>query len=222
MATINFYLDKPGKKGAAPIHLRINCNGEQVKVATGEKVEPEYFDKEAQRLSAKAANHAAVNHYLDFLTERAQEMFSGTYKRSYTNKQIKDRLQDLIDGYRADTSVRIVKEQAKPDMWFDFNKGLVKIGGDLRFHEKRHGVSMFCSYLEYNDNPKTAYHKFHPLIEKHECIKNDVDYGWVQNHHDFNMAESLKRGKEYPYKVQRSDLQFVKERYPSLFKSQFL
>jgi DNA (cytosine-5)-methyltransferase 1 len=111
MATINFYLDKPGKKGAAPIHLRINCNGEQVKVATGEKVEPEYFDKEAQRLSAKAANHAAVNHYLDFLTERAQEMFSGTYKRSYTNKQIKDRLQDLIDGYRADTSVRIVKEQ---------------------------------------------------------------------------------------------------------------
>ena len=52
-----------------------------------------------------------MNHYLDFLTERAQEMFNPTYKRSYTNKQIKDRLQDLIDGYRADTSVRIVKEQ---------------------------------------------------------------------------------------------------------------
>lgn len=111
MATINFYLDKPGKKGAAPIHLRINCNGEQVKVATGEKVEPEHFDKEAQRLTTKAANHAAVNYYLDFLTERAHEMFSPTYKRSYTNKQIKNRLQELIDGYRADTSVRIVKEQ---------------------------------------------------------------------------------------------------------------
>lgn len=111
MATINFYLDKPGKKGAAPIHLRINCNGEQVKVATGEKVEPECFDKDAQRLNTKAANHAAVNHYLDFLSERAQEMFNPTYKRSYTNKQIKDRLQDHIDGYRADTSVRVVKEQ---------------------------------------------------------------------------------------------------------------
>ncbi|MBK7945207.1 MAG: DNA cytosine methyltransferase [Flavobacteriales bacterium] len=111
MATINFYLDKPGKKGAAPIHLRINCNGEQVKVATGEKVEPEHFDKEAQRLTTKAANHAAVNYYLDFLTERAHEMFSPTYKRSYTNKQIKNRLQELIDDYRANTSIRIVKEQ---------------------------------------------------------------------------------------------------------------
>lgn len=111
MATINFYLDKPGKKGAAPIHLRINCNGEQVKVATGEKVEPKHFDKDAQRLSSKAANHAAVNHYLDFLAGRALEMLNPTYKRSYTNKQIKDRLQELIDGYRADTSIRIVREQ---------------------------------------------------------------------------------------------------------------
>jgi DNA (cytosine-5)-methyltransferase 1 len=111
MATINFYLDKPGKKGAAPIHLRINCNGEQVKVATGEKVEPDYFDRDTQRLSTKAANHAAVNHYLDFLADRAQEMFNPTYKRSYTNKQIKDRLLEMIDGYRTDTSVRIIKEQ---------------------------------------------------------------------------------------------------------------
>lgn len=111
MATINFYLDKPGKKGVAPIHLRINCNGEQVKVAIGEKIDPTHFDKEAQRLTQQAENHAAVNHYLDFLVERAEEMFNPTYKRSYTNKQIKQRLQDLIDGYRADTSVRIVKEQ---------------------------------------------------------------------------------------------------------------
>jgi DNA (cytosine-5)-methyltransferase 1 len=111
MATINFYLDKPGKKGAAPIHLRINCNGEQVKVATGEKVEPDYFDRDTQRLSTKAANHAAVNHSLDFLADRAQEMFNPTYKRSYTNKQIKDRLLEMIDGYRTDTSVRIIKEQ---------------------------------------------------------------------------------------------------------------
>jgi len=111
MATINFYLDKPGKKGAAPIHLRINCNGEQVKVATGEKVEPEYFEKETQRLRAKATNRAAVNHYLDFLAVRAHEMFNATYKRTYTNKQIKDRLLDLIESYRSDNTVRIVKEQ---------------------------------------------------------------------------------------------------------------
>jgi DNA (cytosine-5)-methyltransferase 1 len=111
MASINFYLDKPGKKGAAPIHLRINCNGEQVKVATGEKVEPEHFDKDRQRLSTNAANHVPVNHYLDFLTDRANELFNPKYKRTYTNKQIKQRLQELIDSYRLDTSIRIVKEQ---------------------------------------------------------------------------------------------------------------
>ena len=46
MATINFYLDKPNKKGLAPIHLRINSNGKQIKTATGEKVRVEDFDKE--------------------------------------------------------------------------------------------------------------------------------------------------------------------------------
>ena len=45
MATINFYLDKSDKKGFAPIHLRINCNSEQVKISTGEKIKPEDFDK---------------------------------------------------------------------------------------------------------------------------------------------------------------------------------
>ena len=111
MATINFYLDKPGKKGAAPIHLRINCNNEQVKVATGEKVEPKQFDKQTKRLIASATNAAKVNHYLDFLEERANELFNSGYKRTYTNTQIKDRLQEVIDSYRSDSNVRIVKEQ---------------------------------------------------------------------------------------------------------------
>jgi DNA (cytosine-5)-methyltransferase 1 len=111
MASINFYLDKPGKKGAAPIHLRINCNGEQVKLATGEKVEPQYFDKTDQRLKSTAPHHAAVNHYLDFLSERTEEMFSPTSKRTYTNREVKKRLQELIDSYRADTNVKLVKEQ---------------------------------------------------------------------------------------------------------------
>jgi DNA (cytosine-5)-methyltransferase 1 len=112
MASINFYLDKAGKKGAAPIHLRINCNGEQVKVTTGEKVDPEYFDREAQRLRPQAPNHAAVNHYLDVLAERAGEMLHPGYKRTFTTKQVKDRLQELVDGYRAYTSVRLVKDNA--------------------------------------------------------------------------------------------------------------
>ena len=45
MATINFYLDKPDKKGFTPIHLRINCNGSQVKLSTGQKIEPKNFNQ---------------------------------------------------------------------------------------------------------------------------------------------------------------------------------
>lgn len=111
MATINFYLDKPGKKGAAPIHLRINCNNEQVKVASGEKVEPEHFDKHTQRLVSIAPDAVKVNHYLDFLHQRANDLFNTGYKRTYTNKQIKERLYEVIESYRSDSHVRIVKEQ---------------------------------------------------------------------------------------------------------------
>jgi DNA (cytosine-5)-methyltransferase 1 len=50
MATINFYLDKPDKKGQAPIHLRINCSGTQIKLATGQKIAPELFDKKSNVL----------------------------------------------------------------------------------------------------------------------------------------------------------------------------
>jgi DNA (cytosine-5)-methyltransferase 1 len=127
MATINFYLDKASKKGAAPIHLRINCNGTQVKVATGEKVDPALFDKNEQRLTPQAANHAAVNHYLNYLEERANELLNPSYKHTYTESQLKERLQELIDGYKADNSIRIVKEQVplygKPFTFVDLFAG---------------------------------------------------------------------------------------------------
>ena len=64
MATINFYLDKSDKKGFAPIHLRINCNSEQVKLSTGEKIKPEDFDKETQLVKDKAKRVTEINHYL--------------------------------------------------------------------------------------------------------------------------------------------------------------
>ena len=73
MATINFYLDKPDKKGFAPIHLRINCNGSQVKLSTGQKIEPKKFNKTSQRATGISVESRETNHYLDFLKERADE-----------------------------------------------------------------------------------------------------------------------------------------------------
>ncbi len=111
MATINFYLDKSDKKGFAPIHLRINCNSEQVKLSTGEKVKLEDFDKETQLVKDKAERFTEINHYLGYLKDRADELFNNSYKKSYTNKEIKSKLTDFVNAYKEDHNVNIVREQ---------------------------------------------------------------------------------------------------------------
>ena len=62
MATINYYLDKPDKKGCTPIHLRINCNSSQIKMSTGKKIQPEFFDKITQEVISTHTKHQEINH----------------------------------------------------------------------------------------------------------------------------------------------------------------
>jgi DNA (cytosine-5)-methyltransferase 1 len=80
MATINFYLDKADRKGLAPIHLRINCNGSQMKLATGKKILSDQFDKKKQRATGLSIESAEINHYLKFLEDRANELLQHSAK----------------------------------------------------------------------------------------------------------------------------------------------
>ncbi len=127
MATINFYLDKPNKKGLSPIHLRINCNGKQIKNATGEKVRIEDFDKDKQLVRDTLDNHIEINHYLNYLKDRADELLNRSYKKAFTNKEIKDKLNDFINNYKEDHNVNIVREQielyGKPFTFVDLFAG---------------------------------------------------------------------------------------------------
>lgn len=111
MATINFYLDKPDKKGFAPIHLRINCSGTQIKLATGQKISPELFDKQKQRAIGISDEVAEINHYLNFLSDRATDLLHHSNKRSYTQDEIKEILNQHIESYREHHTVTILKEQ---------------------------------------------------------------------------------------------------------------
>ncbi len=111
MATINYYLDKPDKKGLSPIHLRINCNGKQIKVSTGEKVKVEDFDKERKLIKVSAENSTEVNYYLNYLKDRSDELLNRSYKKVFTDKEIKDKLNDFVNNYKEDHSVNIVREQ---------------------------------------------------------------------------------------------------------------
>ena len=111
MATINFYLDKADRKGLSPIHLRINCNGEQIKISTGEKIKPEDFDKENQQIRSSAELHLEINHYLNFLRDRAGDLLHNSNRRVFTIKEVKKVLNEHIAAYKEDHDFNIVKEQ---------------------------------------------------------------------------------------------------------------
>lgn len=111
MATINYYLDTVTKKGLAPIHLRINCSGSRIKVATKESIKPKDFDKRKQLAKKSFENSDSLNYYLTYLKDRATELMTKSDKKVYTNKEIKDILNDYVASYKENHSVSIVKEQ---------------------------------------------------------------------------------------------------------------
>lgn len=146
MATINFYLDKIDKKGFSPIHLRINCNSEQVKISTGEKIEPENFNKNTQLVKNNSERFTEINHYLNYLKERADELFNNTYKNSFTNKEIKSKLTDFVKAYKEDHNVNITREQVslygKPFTFVDlfagaggFSEGFIQAEHNNKFFD---------------------------------------------------------------------------------------
>ncbi|MFK7983029.1 MAG: DNA cytosine methyltransferase, partial [Saprospiraceae bacterium] len=111
MASINYYLDKADKKGFSPIHLRINCNGEQIKVSTKEKIKAAAFDKELQLVKANSERAIALNFYLNYLKERADELLNKSGKKVYTSKEVKKHLNAFIESYEAHSQVNILKEK---------------------------------------------------------------------------------------------------------------
>jgi len=127
MATINYYLDKPDKKGFAPIHLRINCNGSQVKLSIGQKVEPDNFDKTNQKAIGLTSTTRELNHYLDFLRKRADELLHHSSKKTFVQDEVKSFLNEHIENYKENNNVNIVKEQValygKPFTFVDLFAG---------------------------------------------------------------------------------------------------
>ena len=127
MATINFYLDKVDKKGFAPIQLNINCNGKRVKFSIGEKIQPGNFDKEKQIAIGYSKKSVALNNYLKYLRELADEFIHESSKKVFTSKEIKEKLNVFIENYKNENSVNIVKEQlplyGKEFTFFDFFAG---------------------------------------------------------------------------------------------------
>jgi DNA (cytosine-5)-methyltransferase 1 len=111
MATFNFYLDKADKKGLCPIYLRINCDGEQIKIMTKEKITSKDFDKKAKRVKPKAERASAINHYLNQLEHTAEQLFCSPTKKKVSVDEVKSALADVVSSYQAYSNVQLVKEQ---------------------------------------------------------------------------------------------------------------
>ncbi len=146
MATINYYLDTADKKGLSPIHLRINCNGKQIKISTGEKIAPKDFDKKIKQVKNSSDKHIEINHYLAYLKDRADELLNKSYKKNYTNKEIKNTLNDYVNAYKEDHNVNILREQislyGKPFTFVDlfagaggFSEGFIQAEHNNKFFD---------------------------------------------------------------------------------------
>ncbi len=146
MATINFYLDKPDKKGCAPIHLRINCNGSQIKLSTGQKIQLKQFDKKKQRAIGLSIESNEINHYLNFLNERADELLHNSNKKTFAQDEVKTILNEHIENYKKNSNVNIVKEQVslygKPFTFVDlfagaggFSEGFLQAESNNKFFD---------------------------------------------------------------------------------------
>ena len=146
MATINFYLDKPDKKGFAPIHLRINCNGSQIKLSTGQKIHPKQFDKKKQRATGLSIESNEINHYSNFLIERADELLHHSNKKTFAQNEVKTILNEHINNYKENNNINIVREQVslygKPFTFVDlfagaggFSEGFLQAESNNKFFD---------------------------------------------------------------------------------------
>lgn len=111
MATINYYLDKIDKNGYAPIHMRIICDTSQIKVSTGKKIKPEDFDKSLQSVDKKNKDAKNINNFLEMLKKRTFDLLDPSQKVVYTEKEIKDYLKDIINSYKTDSEITVLKDQ---------------------------------------------------------------------------------------------------------------
>lgn len=180
MATINFYLDKPDKKGLAPIHLRINCSGTQIKLATGQKIAPELFNKKKQRIKEIAIEASETNHYLEFIKDRADELLHHSNKKTFSQEEIKDILNQHIDGYKENHTVNIVKEQlslyGKPFTFIDLFAGAGGFSEGFLQAEVYNKFFDFIAASDINENCELTHtvRYNHQLGLNTEFLKQDI------------------------------------------------
>jgi hypothetical protein len=74
----HFYVreEKKDKKGEVPIYLRITINGERASLTTDRRVNPDLWDKAADRVSGRNEPARVINFALNTLLAKVEKYFS--------------------------------------------------------------------------------------------------------------------------------------------------
>jgi hypothetical protein len=74
----HFFLkeEKKNKKGEAPIYLRITVNGKRAEITTDQWINPDVWDKRAERASGRREPTRVINGALDNLSSKVEKYFS--------------------------------------------------------------------------------------------------------------------------------------------------
>jgi len=120
--------------------------------STGEKIKQKDFDKETQSVKENSDRATEINYYLNYLRDRADELFNNSYKKSYTNKELKSKLTGFVKAYKEGHNINIVREQiplyGKPFTFVDLFAGAG--GFSEGFLQAEHN-NKFFDFLVAND-----------------------------------------------------------------------
>jgi hypothetical protein len=137
------------------------------------------------------------------------EVFSKIIRKITKEKEIITTSLDS-DDLIASFHIRTVKDNFRPNYFFDFKRGLVKNKDGIYIHEKTK-ISQFYSFFEFTSlKPLTVYHKPHMTVNTNHSIINTIDLGWMQNNHSCNIMNGLQETKQYTVKASNEDLCVLK------------
>lgn len=148
------------------------------------------------------------------------EVFSGIIRRMCRDKEVITTRLDSDDGISREY-VQIVKDQCRPGMFFDFERGVVVTPQGVHLHRKTGYTSQFCSYFD-TYALLTVYHKPHCKISPDERIRDHAHLGWIQTNHEHNITRDIKRCGRYADRVGKDHRLEVLRSFPSLPRSWML
>ena len=85
----HFYVkeEKKDNNGEAPIYLRITVNGERAEISTNRRVDPELWDKAAERVAGRSEPARVINTSLNNLVSKVEKYF-GRYMPTFLNHKM--------------------------------------------------------------------------------------------------------------------------------------